>query len=156
MTTHIANLIAHCLWADRRMLGAIEADERLSADAELLRTFAHIFAAQHIWLVRMRGEKPDITPWPSLSHAESTDLARQTHDELTTIAGTLTPETLARTIDYVNMAGQPFQNSAEEILSHVAMHSMYHRGQLVKSIRRIGGTPPSTDYIVWRRAPNVP
>jgi uncharacterized damage-inducible protein DinB len=29
------------------------------------------------------------------------------------------------------------------------MHSHYHRGQNATRLRELGGTPPTTDYIVW-------
>jgi uncharacterized damage-inducible protein DinB len=156
MPEHIRHLIAHCVWADRRMLRAAEANERLSADAELMRTLGHICAAEHRWLARMNGTKARVAVWPALSLEECLGLASESHGELESIAAGLTPEALARQIAYVNTAGESLQNSVEDILTHLAVHGAYHRGQLVKAIRRVGGVPPSTDYIVWVRTGGAP
>jgi len=31
----------------------------------------------------------------------------------------------------------------------VALHSLYHRGQVNARLREVGGTPPLVDYIAW-------
>jgi uncharacterized damage-inducible protein DinB len=35
----------------------------------------------------------------------------------------------------------------EEILTHVVIHSAYHRGQIASDVRAAGGVPAYTDYI---------
>ena len=36
-----------------------------------------------------------------------------------------------------------------ETMIQVAMHSMYHRGQINARIRELGGEPPLVDFIAW-------
>jgi len=38
-----------------------------------------------------------------------------------------------------------------DILTQVATHGAYHRGQIAKAIRRGGGTPADTDFIIFVR-----
>jgi uncharacterized damage-inducible protein DinB len=35
----------------------------------------------------------------------------------------------------------------EDILTHVLLHSAYHRGQIASQTRAAGGTPAYTDFI---------
>jgi uncharacterized damage-inducible protein DinB len=34
-----------------------------------------------------------------------------------------------------------------DVLTHVAMHGVYHRGQIAGAVRAANGTPAYTDYI---------
>ena len=49
------------------------------------------------------------------------------------------------------MVGASFTNTVEEILHHVVMHGMYHRGQVALGVRHAGGTPLATDFIAFLR-----
>ena len=40
---------------------------------------------------------------------------------------------------------------SSDLLHHVAMHGMYHRGQVAQDVRRQGGEPVSTDLIFYLR-----
>jgi uncharacterized damage-inducible protein DinB len=147
----VARLLAQLAWADRRILAAFETDERLAADADALRTLAHIVGCEQLWLARMRAERSPVAVWPSLPLEECAAIFRASHDELARIGASLTPDALAREVAYMNSAGEPWRNTVGDILVHVAMHGQYHRGQVVRAIRRAGGVPPATDYIVWAR-----
>jgi uncharacterized damage-inducible protein DinB len=54
-------------------------------------------------------------------------------------------------ITYRNSAGEEFTSSLEDILTHVAMHGSYHRGQVAAWMRQSGETPTPTDYIAFAR-----
>ena len=51
----------------------------------------------------------------------------------------------------VNSTNDEFDNSVGEILTHVAMHGHYHRGQIARSMRLAGREPVYTDYIGFVR-----
>jgi uncharacterized damage-inducible protein DinB len=57
---------------------------------------------------------------------------------------------LAQTIQYSNSKGQPFKNSAGDILFQVINHSTYHRGQIATEFRQSGLEPLLTDYIYYK------
>ena len=46
---------------------------------------------------------------------------------------------------------ESFRNTPRDILTHLGMHSHYHRGQIAILVRRAGSTPAVTDFIVFRR-----
>lgn len=68
----------------------------------------------------------------------------------------LDPATLVRTISYTNTKGAAFNNTVEEILHHMVMHGMYHRGQVARGVRQAGGVPLPTDFIVYVREVTQP
>jgi uncharacterized damage-inducible protein DinB len=50
-------------------------------------------------------------------------------------------------IPYTNSKGETWTSTVEEILTHVVIHSAYHRGQIASDVRANGGVPAYTDYI---------
>ena len=43
----------------------------------------------------------------------------------------------------------------EDVLLHVVMHSVYHRGQIATEVRAAGHTPAYTDYIQAVRTDSI-
>jgi uncharacterized damage-inducible protein DinB len=50
-------------------------------------------------------------------------------------------------ISYKNTKGEPWTDTVQDILTHVLMHSAYHRGQIASQMRASGQTPAYTDFI---------
>jgi uncharacterized damage-inducible protein DinB len=46
-----------------------------------------------------------------------------------------------------NTKSEPRSSSVQDILTHVLLHSAYHRGQIASQVRAGGETPASTDFI---------
>ncbi|MGH7690330.1 MAG: hypothetical protein ACREN3_12055, partial [Gemmatimonadaceae bacterium] len=65
MREYFKRLFAHLQWADERTLRSIADSEHLPAHA--LELFAHVVAAEHVWLCRMAGAAPRVPIWPTLS-----------------------------------------------------------------------------------------
>jgi uncharacterized damage-inducible protein DinB len=57
-----AKLIAHLAWADDRVLASLRS--ATAPDAACLELFAHVLAAEHVWLARLQGETPHHVVWP--------------------------------------------------------------------------------------------
>ena len=58
---------------------------------------------------------------------------------------------LEESFTYVNLKGEQSTYRFADILVHVVNHGTYHRGQLGHLLRDLGLTPPSTDYLIFRR-----
>ncbi|HEX8673704.1 MAG TPA: DinB family protein [Longimicrobium sp.] len=146
----LLSLMDHAAWADTRARATIQdladGDER----ARAVRLYAHVAAAEHVWLSRLEGRTPAHPVWPDLSLADAAALASDSIAALRGIAERAQDE-LARVVEYRNSAGLTFQNTVAEILTHVALHGSYHRGQIAALARAGGGTPAATDYIVYAR-----
>ena len=59
----------------------------------------------------------------------------------------LSAKQLSENISYKNSKGEPWSNTVEDILTHVLLHSAYHRGQIASQTRAAGETPAYTDFI---------
>ncbi|HEY0154736.1 MAG TPA: DinB family protein [Longimicrobium sp.] len=151
----LLSLMDHAAWADTRARAAIEhlpdGDER----ARAVRLYAHLAAAEHVWLSRLEGRTPVHPVWPDLSLADAAALAADSIAAFRRVAEGAQDE-LARVVEYRNSAGLSFQNTVAEILTHVALHGSYHRGQIAALTRAGGGTPAATDYIMFARDGEVP
>ncbi len=113
--------------------------------------YAHVLGAEHVWLTRIHGEPATVAVWPSLTLDECEDLAAANRESFRKLVQTLTPVSLAKEIAYRNSAGASFVSTLEDILSHVALHGSYHRGQVAASLRSVGEVPTPTDFIVFAR-----
>ncbi len=85
--------------------------------------------------------------WPELSLADCAREAAALEAAWREYLGGLSEEGLARRVSYVNSKGEPWESAAGDILQHVVMHSVYHRGQIASDLRAAGFEPAYTDFI---------
>lgn len=150
LINHIRRLYDHLFWADQRVLDRL-ADTTAPVEASA-RLFAHVLAAEQVWLARLRGEDSSgIEIWPALSLAECAALARTNRFHYARYLQALTLPELTRTTAYRNSQGVEHRTSVRDILTHVALHGSYHRGQVALSLRAAGGEPVNTDFITFVR-----
>lgn len=111
-----------------------------------LRLMAHIIGAEHVWLARLMRKEPPIPVWPELAvevcEGQIKELA---HSWKSYMAGS--PELLEHNVAYKNSKGESWTTRVHDILTHVFMHSAYHRGQIAADMRRAGNAPAYTDFI---------
>ena len=145
----IPRLIEHLIWADDRTndaLATVPAPPRA-----LLRIQSHLLGAQATWLARINAENSPVPIWPELDLAGCRDLAQQTHAGFVSLLAKLEDPLHPRAVTYTNTRGETFTSSVDDILHHVALHSMYHRGQVMSGVRQQGGDPMPTDFIAFAR-----
>jgi len=146
---HFAKLVTHLEWADQRVLASLRTAS--NAPAKALEIYAHILGSEHVWLSRMYGTPPRIAVWPSLTLDECERVTGENVAQLKKVVSALTGDALERDITYRNSAGDQFTSTLEDILTHVAIHGSYHRGQVASLIRAGGDIPSPTDYIFFTR-----
>ena len=144
----IRKLFDHHGWADEQIIGALRSNPSHEA---VRREYAHIIAAETIWLDRLRGAKQRIAVWPDLSVMQTDDLRRSTRAEFETYLAGLDASQLDSEVAYVTSAGAPFTNTVGEILLHVALHGQYHRGKVNLLLRQTDNDPMPTDFIAFVR-----
>ncbi len=136
----LRRMLRYDVWANREALRSL----RPAPPARSLRWLGHIIGAEFLWLARLDGTPATLPVWPELSLDQCEellqDLARRIPDDVT--AGSLT-----RQVGYTNSKGEPWTSTAEEILTHLVIHSAYHRGQIASDLRASGREPAYTDYI---------
>lgn len=149
MRDHFKKLYEHVEWADTRVLASLRAAK--SPRKKDLELYSHILGAEHTWLSRINGTTARFAVWPVLSLDECESLGKENFTAFNGLAGRLTPEVLEKAITYRNSAGDQFTSTIEDMLTQVALHGAYHRGQIAASIRAGGDTPSPTDYIAFIR-----
>jgi uncharacterized damage-inducible protein DinB len=148
----LRRLFDHLAWADANARDALRAMPPSSVELKrATELYAHVAAAEHVWLVRLLQRPQEYPVWPDLDLAAAAALAARTAGELRQYVASLGPEDLAREVDYTNSAGRRFRDRVDDILMHVAMHGAYHRGQIALLTRQGGSEPASTDYIAFVR-----
>ena len=147
MTDLLAKLYEHNWWAHDAMVADLR---REAPDGETLRLLAHVVAAEHLWLSRIDGVKSRVAVWPALSLDEVAALEAENRTRFRDLL-VRPDDTRLRRVRYRNSAGNDFENDVGAILTHVAMHGHYHRGQIARAMRAAGREPVYTDYIGFVR-----
>lgn len=138
-------------WADRRTLGGLQAG--IPAGAErALKVYAHILGAEAVWLARLLGEDwTSIAIWPELSVAECATRQAANEKGYRAYLAALDDDRMGTAIEYRNSKGDVFRTEISDVLTHVAAHGTYHRGQIATIVRAAGGESVVTDFIAFAR-----
>jgi uncharacterized damage-inducible protein DinB len=132
-------------WANREVLAGLRASARPAARS--LQLLAHILSAERLWLERIRNQPQSLPVWPDFAvdqcDAQIAELAGLWREFL----GQLSLERLSEKVTYNNSKGEPWSSTVEDILTHVLLHSAYHRGQIASQVRAGGEQPAYTDFI---------
>jgi uncharacterized damage-inducible protein DinB len=151
--------LAYSAWASRRLvvaaseLTAAELERDFAtADRSVLGTLVHIFAADRLWLARLRGAPLPrfVTPddhrltvlendWP--------DVHRQCGDWLNGLDDAAALADFA----YQDLEGRDWNQPIWQLVLHVVNHATHHRGQVSGFLRAMGRTPPVLDLVAFYR-----
>lgn len=149
MIEMIQDLVRHKGYANATLLAVVMQSPAASADAEIAELLHHVLIANRFWTSSIVGEPfvPDdeirtsralpalVDGFRAVQAIEEAWLATAADADLTKyVAGHLVPGgrcTVARAI------------------TQVCLHSLGHRSQCAKLLRRHGITPPMTDFIMW-------
>jgi uncharacterized damage-inducible protein DinB len=149
LIARLSGELAYNAWANREALCSLLAPR--SAPDRAVAVMGHIVGAEWLWLNRLGHPGPVVEVWPSVPPRECAsrldNLAREWKDYLQD----LTPEELGREVAYTNSKGERWSNRVADVLSHVVLHSSYHRGQIASLLGRAGEAAAYTDYIEWVR-----
>lgn len=149
MIETLYQLVEHARWADRLVLESLRRASALPTRA--LDTFAHVIAAEHVWLSRLEGRPAEIAVWPSLDLDGCGVLMNATHAAMIEYVHGLDEAALERQVHYSNTAGAEFDSRIGDIMMHVLLHCAYHRGQVALLLRTAGAEPEPTDFIAFCR-----
>lgn len=147
MADLLTELYEHNWWAHDALMAELR---REAPDAETLRLFAHVVAAEHLWLSRIDMTKPRVAVWPALSLDDIAALESENRRRFRELLKR-PDDSRGQRIRYRNSAGNEFVNSVGDILTHIAMHGHYHRGQIARTMRAAGREPVYTDFIGFIR-----
>ena len=137
-------LNAHREWANHRV---IEWYLALPQDEEYcLKMISHILLGEETWLRRLCGEV-NREVWQSLPPEELNPLREANNAGWRKVL----QSDLSRRVRYRRQTDGESESTVSDILTHVCMHAMYHRGQIAAQAARAGLKPVPTDFIVFSR-----
>ena len=146
MVQNFQRLGAYDAWANHEVLAFFK---RAPAPLppRVVKFFAHILAAEFLWLDRIQNEKQQLAVWPEFSLAECEEHFARLTLKWQSFLRALSDARLAQTVRYRNTKGEDWQSTVSDILTHVFMHAAYHRGQIATAMREAGCAPAYTDFI---------
>ncbi len=142
---HLRRQFVYEAWANREVLSVVRAHQE--ASARPLQLMAHILSAQRLWLERLTQQTQSLPVWPKFDLAECETHAAELGRLWREYFESLPPSLLSQMISYKNTKGEPWTDTVQDILTHVLVHSAYHRGQIASQMRASGQTPAYTDFI---------
>ena len=149
---------AYSAWASARLVDAaakLSEDELTrdfgTADKSVLGTLVHTFAADRVWLARVRGHVPArfidlaLDMKMSVLQADWPQALSAWQEFLTGVTDVTMP------VDYKDLKGNSYTTPLWQIGLHVVNHATHHRGQAAGFLRTMGHTPPPLDLIFYYR-----
>ena len=152
----LIDLYGHMEWADAAVWAAVLASRNGREDAKLRAYLHHLHVVQRAFLRAWRGEPTD-KPFPTFDDAPSLMLwGRGYYGEAFAHLDALSDEKLSEPMPLAwaamverAMGRPPETTTVGDTVLQVALHSLYHRGQVNARLREVGGEPPPVDYIAW-------
>lgn len=134
-------------WANSEALSAIKAGSAKSDLVRPLNLLAHILSAQQLWLERLRQQPQTMPVWPESGIPECEEQIAELACVWRDFLAGLSDLQLPQKVQYKNSKGEPWNSTVQDVITHVLLHSAYHRGQVAVLLREAGATPASTDFI---------
>ncbi len=149
MLEMLRDLVAHKGHANAALLNAIRQNGTAQSDPELWAMLHHILLANRFWLCTVLGlgfvHEDEARRSPSFDAL--VQRYRSTQAQESAWLDTATEDDLSRhLVDPLIPNGTC---SVSQALVQVCLHSHGHRAQCAKLLRRHGGVPPQTDFILW-------
>jgi uncharacterized damage-inducible protein DinB len=158
----IRDLYEYHRWANRRLFdvavqrGEAQAGRDVAPQFSfptVTRMFAHLYAADWIWLERWKGHSPTRLPgdeFPTLAALRPVwdGLER----EQRAFVEKLGDADLPRAVAYRSTDGKPFSVALGPLLQHVANHATHHRSEIATMLTMLSGPPPDTGFNTYQLA----
>ena len=144
LAEYLRRQFAYDAWANREVLSAIRGGGETQG---VMRLMAHILSAEGLWLERLRGEAQSLPVWPEFDLEQCEARAKALEGLWMEYLKGMSATGLTEKISYKNSKGEAWSSTVQDVLTHVVMHSAYHRGQIASLMRAAGKTPAYTDFI---------
>ncbi|MFS0723070.1 DinB family protein [Paenibacillus sp. 1P07SE] len=146
----VSLMMKHLFWANRQVVELLEKGE--VQDPAALRLLRHMAVAEQVWLIRLNGGSTrHLTLWKDGVQSDIAAMMRDNERSYNQYLETLTEQKLDSIVTYTNQQGTPFETSVREIVTHVALHGQYHRGQFNRMMVSSAQKPLVFDYIAFAR-----
>ena len=149
MLPMLRDLVGHKWHANAALFKAIRQHEKAAQDEELRKLLHHILLANRFWRMLSLGHEFSAEKESQMPQSLETLIARyqETEAEEGKWISQIQEADLSRRLETPFLPGHSF--SVAEAVMQVCMHSHGHRAQCATKLRQLGGTPPTTDFILW-------
>jgi uncharacterized damage-inducible protein DinB len=151
--------LCYSAWASQRLVHAVSeltGAELLrdfqTSDHTALGTLVHTFAADRLWLARMRE-----APRPQYSSEADYHLSvlqnewPEVHRQWNQWLDGLNDDAVSADLTYQDMRGNTWTQPVWKLVLHVVNHGTHHRGQVSGFLRTMGRVPPVLDLVAFHR-----
>ena len=145
MLEYHRRMFTYDAWANGEVVGGLQRIGTPPGQAVAL--LAHITAAEELWLSRIQDSPTEIAVWPHWPLDRCIDEVKLTTKRWQDRLGSLAAAELPRECHYRNSQGEDFMSTVGDVLTHVIIHSVYHRAQIASVLREEGVAPAFTDFI---------
>lgn len=146
MKEYFKQVFEHEHWANLKVLESMIGATEISQ--QIIEIFSHTIAAQRIWLDRINGNKTELKVWEVFDTNIMLELLEINYSDILKV---INNQDFERLIAYQTSNGRHFTSTINQILSHLALHASYHRGQVVLLLKGKVDALPTTDYILYVR-----
>jgi uncharacterized damage-inducible protein DinB len=149
MLTLLRELTDHKGYANASLLKAVRQHGPAYSDAGLRTLLHHILIANRFWLLACLSEPFQADEESRIPDSLDPLIAnyRATHEREAKWLAAIDESDLGRILEGPLVPGG--RCSVSDALIQVSLHSQGHRSQCATMLRQLGGTPPTTDFILW-------
>ncbi len=147
---YFIKLFEYELWANKKILMYLENN---LMSKEILDIFSHMVADIKPWIMTLTKQSvPDnISCLPSWDIQQCKIELADMDARITNYLGSVTNIELENKVNSLGSNGQNFTNTVTQVLTQMASHSQYHRGQIEMLIKKETGTYLPTSYMLYLR-----
>lgn len=145
----IQDLFKHMSWADALMWESVLETSSATQDRTVFEQLHHIHLCQHAWLLIWQKETVDPNVGASFDLLALKQWGQVYHRDVIKYLASVQESDLERLIKVPTVDEILNLPSLRETFIQITTHSTYHRGQLIKYLRSIGGVALQTDFIKW-------
>lgn len=151
---HLLNLAHNNRWCNDRLHRAcaeLSAEEyyasRASFFGSIHATLDHILVVDLLYLGRLEGERrvDDDCQRFCRSLPELTERQDEVDRELIAYCDRQSPDSLASRVTFVRSNGQTYSERVSDVLTHLFLHQVHHRGQVHGMLSATSVAPPQLD-----------
>lgn len=150
MKEYMLKVCIYNAWANDSLIQSLR-DQDIS-DEPVIKLLSHIILSENFWMARLKTEDTSNKNfWKQLNLSECYRMAHENSKAYSDFIKEKSDIDFERSVTYKNTKGVEYTNSIEDILTHIFLHSAYHRAQAAKEVRRLDKVPVYTDYIHYIR-----
>ncbi len=148
MKKYFLDLFEYNNWANDKLILGLQKVKHKFKDKNPISIFSHIISAQDTWLERVKGKTSyHIFLWEEYSIQELEILSMNSHKEWIKFISKMNEKKFGEICIYKNSKGVEHSRYYQDILQHVIIHSVYHRGQINQILRINNVETVNIDFI---------